>query len=109
MAQKYAITRIILGSLLLCAQGPSAASSTPSPTVIATPAQPGWTELSAQQKSVLAPLSGTWDRMENYRRKKWLGIAQRFPAMAPDEQRRVQGQMQEWAKLTPEQIGRAHV
>lgn len=78
-------------------------AATPNPSVIATPPQPKWNELTVQQKTVLAPLGGDWDAMEYYRRKKWIGIAVRFPAMTPDEQRRIQGQMQEWGKLTPEQ------
>lgn len=78
-------------------------AATPNPSVIATPPQPKWNELTIQQKTVLAPLGGDWDAMEYYRRKKWIGIAVRFPAMTPDEQRRVQSQMQEWGKLTPEQ------
>ncbi len=41
--------------------------------------------------------------MDNLRRKKWLAIAHRYPAMKPDEQRRVKERMQEWASLTPEQ------
>ena len=53
--------------------------------------------------AVLAPLAAEWDAMEAYRRKKWIGIAQRFPSISGDEQLRIQGQMQEWAKLTPEQ------
>lgn len=73
------------------------------PSVIATPPQATWNELTVQQKSVLAPLGGDWDAMEHYRRKKWLGIALRFPNMTPDEQQRIQAQMQEWTKLTPEQ------
>lgn len=78
-------------------------AATPNPSVVATPPQPKWNELTIQQKTVLAPLSGEWDAMEYYRRKKWVGIAQRFPVMAPDEQQRVQGQMREWAQLSPEQ------
>ena len=38
--------------------------------------QPSWSELSPAQKRILAPLSGDWDKMEGFRRKKWLGIAQ---------------------------------
>lgn len=78
-------------------------AATPGPSVIVTPPQPQWNELTIQQKSVLAPLGGDWDAMEHYRRKKWVGIALRFPKMTPEEQQRIQGQMQEWTKLTPEQ------
>lgn len=96
---KKRLVAVILSSLLTV----TGWAATPNPSIIATPPQPKWKELTVQQKTVLAPLGGDWDAMEYYRRKKWLGIAVRFPAMTPDEQRRVQGQMQEWAKLTPEQ------
>jgi hypothetical protein len=59
--------------------------------------------LSTQQKIILAPLVGDWDQMENIRRKKWLGIAERFPKMSQEEQARVQQRMREWAALTPAQ------
>jgi len=65
--------------------------------------QPSWAELTAQQREVLTPLSGEWDKLESYRRKKWLGIAQRYPSMTPDEQKHVQHNMQAWVKLTPAQ------
>ncbi len=78
-------------------------AETPSPSLIATPSQPMWSELTVKQKIVLAPLSDDWDSMEYFRQKKWLGIAVRFPEMTPEEQRRIQGQMQAWGKLTPEQ------
>ena len=32
-----------------------------------------------------------------------VGVAQRYPGMHPDEQQRLQQQMQSWAQLTPEQ------
>jgi len=41
--------------------------------------------------------------MENVRRKKWQGIADRYPGMKADEQLRMQERMREWARLTPEQ------
>jgi hypothetical protein len=59
--------------------------------------------LTVQQKIVLAPISDDWDSLEYYRQKKWLSIVTRFPSMAPEEQRRIQGQMQEWDKLSAEQ------
>lgn len=74
-----------------------------SPSAIATPAQPQWGELTVEQKTILAPLSYDWDGMDYARQKKWLGITRRFYNMTADEQRRVQVQMQDWGKLTPEQ------
>lgn len=69
--------------------------------------QPSWAQLSTEQKNILAPLAGEWDKMDGFRRKKWLGIAQRYPTLSPDEQARMQRRMTEWAKLTPEERKRA--
>ena len=69
--------------------------------------QPSWSELSAEQKRVLAPLSSEWDKMDGFRRKKWLGIAKRYQQLGPDEQARIQKRMTDWAKLTPEERKRA--
>jgi len=72
--------------------------------VVAPPLpQPSWAELSIEQKRVLAPLAGEWDKMDGFRRKKWLGIAQRYPSLSPDEQARMQWRMTDWAKLTPDE------
>ena len=90
----------LIAGILIASTGWAAPSS---PSMIATPPQPKWSELNIKQKIVLAPLSDDWDSLEFFRQKKWLGIAERFPQMAPDEQRRIQVQMQEWSKLTPEQ------
>lgn len=69
--------------------------------------QPSWVELNTEQKRVLAPLSAEWDTMDGFRRKKWLGIAQRYQAMGADEQVRMQRRMTDWAKLTPDERKRA--
>lgn len=58
------------------------------------------------QKAILAPLAKDWDTMENIRKKKWLGIAERYPAMRHAEQQRMQKRMYEWATLTSEQRGK---
>jgi len=66
-------------------------------------AQPSWSELTERQREILAPLAGDWGEMEAFRRKKWLGIAERFPAMSPQEQERIRQRMHEWAALSPEE------
>ena len=74
------------------------------PSYAAVPTtQPTWAELTPQQKLALAPLAGEWDKMESYRRRKWLGIAARYPTMKPEEQQRVQQKMKDWTNLTPEE------
>ena len=64
---------------------------------------PQWAALTADQQQILSPLAGEWNKYGLQHKKKWLGIAKRYPAMKPEEQKRVQARMQNWAKLTPEQ------
>ena len=83
-------------------------ASSPGHAVIVPPlSQPSWAELNAEQKQVLAPLSTEWDKMDGFRRKKWLGIAKRYKSFSADEQARMQRRMTDWAKLTPEERKRA--
>lgn len=70
-------------------------------------AQPSWSELSIEQKQILAPLANEWDKMDGFRRKKWLGIAKRYRSMNSDEKDRMQLRMTDWAKLSPDDRKRA--
>lgn len=65
--------------------------------------QPGWTALTPEQKSILAPLEKEWGQMDAFRRKKWIGITQRYPDMTAFEQATLQRNMREWARLAPEE------
>lgn len=65
--------------------------------------QPKWAALAPEQKRILAPLSREWDGMDAFRRKKWLGIARRYPGMSPAEQASIQRNMRDWARLAPEE------
>jgi DNA polymerase IIIc chi subunit len=62
-----------------------------------------WAELTPAQRQILAPLAMEWDTFEKSRQEKWLSIANRYPAMTPVEQQRVQKRMREWVALSPEQ------
>lgn len=98
------VKRRLLGGIALCLLlATHVAAEAPTTALIGTPPQPSWNALSPQQKTTLAPLSANWDKMDNIARKKWLGIAERYPAMKPDEQHRMQDRMREWSSLTPEQ------
>ena len=72
---------------------------------IAAPKEKGpvWATLTADQQQVLAPLSGEWNKLPREQKIKWIGIAKRYPTMKPVEQKRAQGRMQLWSKLTPAQ------
>src|SRR6185436_2497865 len=51
-------------------------------------ARPAWAELTAEQQKTLAPLKADWESLETERRRKWIGIAKRYPTMKAEEQAR---------------------
>lgn len=95
--------RLIGGVILFIALNTTFAAEPPATAIIGTPPQPTWSQLSPKHQETLAPLAKDWDKMENIRKKKWLGIADRYPSMKQDEQHRMQERMREWANLTPDQ------
>ena len=102
------VKRRYLGGVILCLAliASPVLADLPTTVLIGTLPQPAWSQLTTQQKIILAPLANEWEGMENVRKKKWLGIAERYPNMSPAEQRRTQERMREWANLTPEQRAR---
>jgi hypothetical protein len=85
------------------AQGPS---KPPSPAAASGPA---WSALTPAQQSALAPLRKDWPAIDAPRKQKWLEIAARFPSMPRQEQQRIQDRMNEWARMSPEERGRARL
>jgi hypothetical protein len=61
-----------------------------------------WSELTSKQRSILAPLQATWDRMDGKRRQKWVRIARRYPDMTSSQQQRLRQRMSYWASLSPQ-------
>ncbi len=64
---------------------------------------PGWSQLKPEQQRVLAPLKDDWPNLEGARKRKWIGIANSYPRMQPEEQARVQRRMRDWAALSREE------
>ena len=64
---------------------------------------PSWSELSAQDRQVLAPLASDWDKFDLLRKNKWLEVAKRYPTLPATEQRRIQERMPGWAKLSSQE------
>ncbi|MFT5590095.1 MAG: hypothetical protein ACI9ZF_002278 [Bradyrhizobium sp.] len=65
--------------------------------------RPRWNELTPGQQSALAPLAADWNKIEVFRKKKWLEIGNHYGNMNTEEQSRTQERMREWAKLTPDE------
>ncbi len=78
------------------------------PAGAVTPAgAPAWHELSAAQRHVLAPLEAEWATLDSAGRQTWIGVAERYEDLTPDEQARLQRRMREWARLSPDERERA--
>jgi hypothetical protein len=82
---------------------PAAKPPATKPQTTKPQARPVWAELTADQQMILAPLKADWESLEPERRRKWIGVAKRYPKMKIEEQERMQRRMQAWAKLSPEQ------
>ena len=103
-------------SVLTCkavhAQGPNTTAATQQPALVPTmpskiakkpESKPTWSELTPAQQHALSPLAGEWKKMEFNSKEKWLVIGNKFAAMSPAEQERMQDRMRDWVKLTPVQ------
>jgi hypothetical protein len=105
--------------LAACLAGPAGAQADKPPAKKAAASKPAgkpakkassapqWAELTAEQQHVLAPLKVDWENLGAQTRRKWIGIAKRYPTMKPVEQQRIQARMQRWANLSPEQRAQA--
>lgn len=74
-----------------------------SATLAADKNNPKWAELTTAQQTALSPLQSEWNNLDQPRKRKWLGVAARFPQMSADEKTRIQRRMQAWSNLTPEE------
>lgn len=99
--------------LVLMATGSLTALAQPGkPALMATPVDaggPAWSNLTAQQRGVLAPLARDWASIDAPRKAKWLEVAAKFPSLPPAERERMQTRMAEWARMTPAERGRARL
>ena len=75
------------------------------------PAEQGvrWRDLKPAQQGLLKPLEPDWSRIDAQQKQKWLQVADGFPKLSAAEQARVQARMADWAKLTPQERGRARM
>jgi len=72
-------------------------------------AGPRWSHLTPAQRASLKPLERDWSTIDADRKQKWIQIAGRIPSMPPAERERVQARMTEWARMSPQERGRARL
>lgn len=70
-----------------------------------SPADPAtqlsWSQLSNEQKTILAALGAEWDTLRPWQREKMLDIASEYPKLDGQQQLRVQRQLLKWSRMTP--------
>ena len=68
-----------------------------------------WSKLPVSVQVVLKPLEEDWSELTPDQRLKWFDLGRRFGQLPPDEQRRVQERMVDWARMTPSERGLARL
>lgn len=90
--------RYLLGALAACAS----LAAFPAGKDPKTPQTP-WTSLSVEDRKVLHPVAPDWDRLPGVQQQRLMSAARQYPKFRPDEQRRFQGRLGDWAAMSPEQ------
>ena len=106
--------RMVPGTLPPAAALAPKASSNGVPGMVATPspptdAGPGWETLNTPQKLALYPLAERWALLGAVQKRRWLTLAQTFPALPEDEQEKLHNRMTEWASLSAQQRNQARL
>lgn len=81
------------------ASAPAAKPATP----VRSGAGPVWSELKPAEQVALKPLQGEWSSIDEQGKRKWLKIAESYPAMSAPDQDRLHTRMTEWAKMSPQE------
>ncbi|MES2581177.1 MAG: DUF3106 domain-containing protein [Pseudomonadota bacterium] len=83
----------------------------PSPSALAVTQPTGsqWQDLTATQKQILLPLAGIWDSLNSGHKGKWIALTQNYGTRSPDEQKKMQSRMLEWAALSQSQREQARL
>lgn len=83
---------VVLGfALLLVASLLQAADSRP------------WTKLTPQERTALAPLANTWDKMSTTQQEKLIAVAHGYPNLDPQQQRLLHARLRSWSQLSTEE------
>lgn len=108
------LTAILAAICLLCApppgwaqtQPPAPASRLPQVLPAATSARGQalpWSNLSAEQQRMLAPLQGEWAQMHPWRQHRLAHHATRWATLPAARQQEIRNRLTRWAAMTPEQ------
>jgi Protein of unknown function (DUF3106) len=99
-----ALACLALGSFAQTpARGVARATPAPSASAPREVAKPAWKDLTPAQREALSPLAADWDGFDRTRKAKWLDVANKYPQLSPEGQKRLHERMVQFVKLTPEQ------
>jgi hypothetical protein len=100
-----AVMASVMAALWLLTAGAAAWAAAPVPDSrsVLPINQPKWAELSAFQQETLAPLQGAWNALPAAKKRSWLALTEKMPAMNPADRAAAQQRIREWAALSPEQ------
>lgn len=59
-----------------------------------------WEGLNVNQQKILAPLESDWDYISPDSRKQWIYVANIYPKMSSQDQKRLQSRMASWSNLS---------
>ena len=79
------------------------------PPVITSASAENWAALPPGQRQILAPLAAQWSSLDETSRDKWITVANRYPKLSPDAQKKIQERMTQWVKVPPQQRGEARL
>lgn len=99
-------------SAALAQQGPATPAAQPAarqPAAKPADTRPSWAELTVSQQQALAPLAGSWVRISEAQKRKWLALSQNFSKLPAAEQARMHSRMSEWVALSPQQRTQARL
>jgi Protein of unknown function (DUF3106) len=68
-----------------------------------------WSQLSPDQRGVLAPIERDWKTISPSQQQKWAEVANRFPALPAEERSRIQQRLADWSRLSPQQRASARL
>ncbi len=66
-----------------------------------------WQDLKPDEQKVLSVLQPEWNALSDVRKRKWREIADKYPKMTPDQQKKLQDRMVGWVKLSPDERRKA--
>lgn len=66
-------------------------------------AKPLWAELSAAQRTALAPLASHWDALSATQKRKWITLSKNHHELPATDQALMHARMDDWVMLSPQQ------